>query len=317
MGCASSKPDNSFALHPPLLEEHVYQLNLPVPPHNGFDSFLTLQWCRDLQEEKEDLERAQKQAAKQAKKSKAGAATPTPQPPPKKYYLCLVGKYEPYQDNTTVNLQKQPDAWKALPQWQDSDYMEDILANGPFYQNDAFLLEHVPTAIRQPADYAYTEQYQRAFQHWRGRPPTPEQVAKHQTRVARTLLTEWQRYQRNNNRDAKGRDRSRTVAKLQAILQSMELDAHILRTAEQEADAVLQAEQEAAAAAAAKEEAEQEKKNAPTEDAPETKETATSDKDKTKQNYDKKSDDKGVQQTPHKIEEKEKTTTTTMDVENK
>ena len=78
MGCASSKEiDNSYALHPTLLEEHVYQLNLPVPPTNGFDSFLTLQWCRDLQEEQDELAQAEKAAAKaNRKKNKKGSNAP-------------------------------------------------------------------------------------------------------------------------------------------------------------------------------------------------------------------------------------------------
>eukprot|EP00977_Amphora_coffeiformis_P011201 scaffold2682_cov155-Amphora_coffeaeformis.AAC.7 len=246
MGCAGSRElsadSASYFRHPPLLEEHVYQLNLPAPPQNGFDSFLTLQWCRDVQEEKEDHERYQKELAKQQKtkakqKKKSNnhnAATATPQlaPPPKKYYLCLRCKFEPYQDNKTINLQKQKDAWKALPKWNDPDFMEDILANGPFYINDEFLLEHVPTAIRPPAEYAYAEQYKRAYRHVHGHAPSAEEVKAHQTTVAQTILTQLANYRANDNRDAKGRDRSRTMSKLEDILTSMELDVSILRAAE-------------------------------------------------------------------------------------
>ena len=264
MGCAGSKSiDNSYALHPPLLEEHVYALQLPVPPQNGYDSFLTLQWCRDLQEERDAQAQAEKAAAKKAKKKKKDTANvpSSSSPPPKKYYLCLVCKFEPYEDNKTINLQKQPHAWKELPKWQDPDFMEDILCHGPFYQNDAFLLAHVPTAIRQPADYAYTEQYRAAYRHWKGgRDPTDDELTNHQIRVARTLLTELRRYERNHNRDAKGRDRSRTVQKLKDILTSLQYDVSILRQAE--AQVVAQEEEEAAAAAAAEadKEAKQSKK---------------------------------------------------------
>ena len=231
MGCGGSKPDESFAQHPPLLEEHVYQLNLPAPPMNGFDSFMTLQWCRDLKEEKDEYSQLQKDAKKNKKDPNAVP------PPPKKYYLCLVCRFEPYEDNKTVNLQKADKAYTALPKWQDPDFMEDILANGPFYQNDAFLLEHVPSAIRLPADYAYAEHYKRAHVHHHGLAPTAEQITKHQTYVARTLWAELHKYQSNDNRDSKGRDRSRTVRKLEDILQSMELDAQILRNAQAEVEA--------------------------------------------------------------------------------
>ena len=238
MGCASSSAanDGSYARHPRLLEEHVYQLNLPAPPVNGFDAFTTLQWCRDVQEETAEYQRLQKEAKK--KKQDVTAVVP----PPKKYYLCLVCQLEPYGDNRTINLQKQKDAWSHLPKWTDSDFMEDILSNGPFYLNDAFLLEHVPTAIRPPAGYAYTEQYVRAYKHHHGQAPTADEITAHQRVVATTVLRELYQYRANGNRDAKGRERSRTMRKLEDILTSMELDAKILRDAE----AVVLAEQKAA-----------------------------------------------------------------------
>ena len=253
MGCGSSRESGdtiSYVRHPPLLEEHVYQLNLPAPPQNGYDSFLTLQWCRDVQEEREEYEHYQKQLIKQQKqknknkdkKNKSGDGQQQQQqqqqqqpqlpPPPKKYYLCLRCKYEPYQDNKTINLQKQKDSWKELPKWDDPDFMEDVLSNGPFYTNDAFLLEHVPAAIRPPSDYAYADQYERAYRHAHGRDPSEREIREHQTRVAQTILAEITKYRDNDNRDAKGRDRSRTIQKLEDILASMELDVGILQAAE-------------------------------------------------------------------------------------
>lgn len=249
MGCGGSKPDESFAQHPPLLEEHVYQLNLPAPPVNGFDSFLTLQWCRDLREEADERTKAEKAAQK---KKQDPSAVP---PPPKKYYLCLVGRFEPYEENKTVNLQKADKAYQSLPKWQDPDFMEDMLANGPFYQNDAFILEHVPSAIRLPADYAYTEQYKRAYLHHHGMAATADQIAAHQVYVARTLWKELHTYQSNDNKDAKGRDRSRTVRKLEDILRSLEYDANILTTAQAQVEAEEAKEKERAAKAQAAQEA--------------------------------------------------------------
>ena len=235
MGCNASKLDESYAQHPPLLEEHVYQLNLPAPPINGFDSFMKLEWCRDLKEEREEQEMAEKQSKKKK--------TSIP-PPPKKYYLCLRCKYEPYEENKTINLQKAEKPWQALPKWQDPDFMEDILANGPFFQNDAFILEHVPTAIRPPEDYAYTEQFKRAFLHHNGIKPTAEQIEQQEVRVAKIIWKELQKYQTNDNRDAKGRDRSRTVKKLQDVLTSLQLDAKILTAAQAEVETEMKEEEE-------------------------------------------------------------------------
>jgi hypothetical protein len=226
MGCAASQLDNSYADHPPLLEEHVYQLNLPAPPINGFDSMMTLAWCRDLNEEREEAIAAEKASKK--KKSKE-----TIPPPPKKYYLCLRCKYSDYgEENKTINLQKGEKPYQHLPKWDDPDFMEDILINGPFYQNDAFLLEHVPTAIRLPSGYAYVDQFKKAFLHHNGIAAPPDQIYKHQLRVAKKLWGELYMYQKNSNRDAKGRERSRTVKKLQDILTSMEFDAEILKKVE-------------------------------------------------------------------------------------
>lgn len=242
MGCAGSRAnaDESYARHPPLLEEHVYQLHLPVPPVNGYDSFLTLRWCRDVREEKEELEELQKRAKKKKQDVNQVVA------PPKKYYLCLVCKFEPYEDNKTINLQKplvgkrKDDAqpWKELPKWYDPDFTEDILVNGPFYQNDAFLLEHVPTAVRTPSEYAYADQYVRAYRHHHGHAPSDDELRTHRVRVATTLLRALRVYRENDDRDVRGRDRGRTVRKLEDVLRSMELDASILNDAE----AVVQAE---------------------------------------------------------------------------
>lgn len=258
MGCVGSKKEDTYARYPALTDWQIEALRLPAPPLNGFDSFLRLAWCRDLKEERLKAEQAEKEA-KQQQKQKAGkqknnkgdTTTPTPTPVqgkeiPKSYYICLVANYGGYDDNATHNLQTEPDAYQYLPRWQDVDYLEDCIRNGPFYQNDAWLLEHVPTAIRKPSGYLYPEQFAQAFAYWNnGMKPPPEDVLRNHLRnVATTLYRELHGYAMRGGKDSKGRDRRTTIEKLENILRSLELDVKLLTECQKTVEAEYAAEQE-------------------------------------------------------------------------
>lgn len=240
MGCAGSKED-TFSRFPALTDWQIEQLRLPAPPLNGFDSFLKLAWCRDLKEEGEKAEKAAKAAQKAGKEPPTGEI-------PKTYYICLVADYGPYADNVTVNLQKEPEAYTHLPKWQDPDYMEDCLRHERFYQNDAWILEHVPNAIRKPSGYLYDEQFIAAFQHWNtGLKPPAHILHQHHLTVATAIYRELHGYAVRNGRDKKGRERSRTIRKLEDLLRSLELDVKLLTECQKtvEAEYKIQVEQEA------------------------------------------------------------------------
>lgn len=249
MGCSGSKED-TYSRFPALTDWQIEQLRLPAPPVNGFDSFLRLAWCRDVKEEGEKAAAAQKahdKAARRAKKRGEDEPEP-PQEIPKTYYVCLVTDYGPYDDNETVNLQKAENAYEHLPKWQDPDYMEDCLRHERFYQNDAWILEHVPTAIRKPSDYLYDEQFTAAFGHWNGgvKPPAAVLHAHHE-RVATAVYRELHGYAVRGGRDAKGRDRSTTIRKLENLLRSCAYDVALLTACQGtvEAEYKVRLEQEA------------------------------------------------------------------------
>jgi len=179
-------------------------LGLKSPPENGFDDFLKLVWCRDTKDEQRQQ--------KAAEKSKNKDVTIE-----RKYFLCLQGIYEPYKENDPpINLNKR--GYEPLPKWTDDDYVDEILRNGPFFMNDEFILNHYPQAIRPANDYAYVEQYVKAYQHWNnGAKPTADQQHAHKLASAVIVM-------KHIDRLEKAGDEGESLQKCKDILESMNLD---------------------------------------------------------------------------------------------
>jgi hypothetical protein len=202
----------------------LIQYNLPLPPENGYSNFAKLIWCKDRKQEAKDAEQAEKE----------GKAPPTERD--KKYYLCLGFFYEPYDRNEPpINLGKRKKGkpvqgtYKSLPRWDDPEYMEDIMRNGNFFQNDEFILKNYTPAIRPAEDYAYTEQYVKAYQFWNnGAKPTGDQIRAHKVHVLTTIMEE---LNRQENMDSKDED---TIQRLKDIIESMDPDDdHVREDCEQ------------------------------------------------------------------------------------
>ena len=187
----------------PVPREKYLSLGLKSPPENGFDDFLTLQWCRDTKDEKR-----QQKAAEKAKEEVTVK---------RQYFLCLVGTYEPYRANDPpINLNKR--GYHPLPKWKEEDYLDEILRNGYFFQNDDFVLEHYKQAIRPAEDYPYVEQYEKAYQHWNdGAKPTDDQKRAHKIASAVVVLQTIEKLEAESGNDE-------TIQKMKDILESMDLD---------------------------------------------------------------------------------------------
>ncbi|CAB9499906.1 expressed unknown protein [Seminavis robusta] len=200
----SKDPDRYF----PVPREQYLRLGLDSPPENGYDDFLKLVWCRDMKYEKQQ----EKKAAKEGK---------TDVVIDKKYYLCIVGTYEPYGKNVPpINLNKH--GYKALPKWTDPDHKEEILRNGYFFQNDEFILQHYPQAIKPAEDYPYVEQFVKGYQHWNnGQQPTNDQIREHKITVAVSIMRDISRL------EEAGEDDNETLQRFKDILLSMDLDSEL------------------------------------------------------------------------------------------
>ena len=203
----------------PVPREKYLSLGLNSPPENGFDDFLTLQWCRDTKDEK----RQQKAAEKQSKSKKGGGGGggggDVKIEVERKYFLCLIGTYEPYRANDPpINLNKK--GYHPLPKWTDEDYLDEILRNGYFFLNDEFILDHYPQAIRPANEYPYVEQYVKAYQHWNeGRKPTDDQKRNHKISSAIIVMQTIDKLEK-----AGESGNEETIQKMKDILESMDLD---------------------------------------------------------------------------------------------
>lgn len=195
----------------PVPREQYLRLGLAMPPENGFDEFRKLMWCRDMKDEKRQ--------AKQAEKKKGFVVE-------RKYVLCLIAEYEPYRKNDPpVNLNKK--GHKPLPAWRDDDFKDEILRNGHYFQNDAFILENYKQAIKPAEEYPYTEQFIPAYQHWNdGQEPSKDQIREHKLRVATTIMKDIDQLE---SAEAKDED---TLQKMKDILLSMDLDSEDTRECE-------------------------------------------------------------------------------------
>lgn len=185
--------------------EQYLRLGLASPPENGYDDFLKLVWCRDLKDEK-------RQAKEAEKKKKKDFVVDI------KYVLCLVGIYEPYKPNDPpINLNKR--GYAPLPKWTHKDHKDEILRNGYFFLNDAFILEHYKQAIKPAEDYPYVEQYIPAFQHWNnGQTPSKEQIRNHKLTVAATVMGDIAKLEAEEDVDQE------TLQRMKDILVSMDVD---------------------------------------------------------------------------------------------
>lgn len=203
----------------PVPREQYLSLGLATPPLNGWDEFLSLKWCRDTKEEK----RQQKEAEKKKK---------TDVPIVKTYVLCLCEDYGNYRESDPpINLNKR--GYKPLPLWKDDDFMYEILRNGSFFQNDDFIMEKYPQAIRPAEDYPYAEQYVKAYQHHNGgATPTYEQIEEHKITVVATIMERLERYEA----EATDRD-TETIQKLKDIIVSMvDRDAELEKKCKERVD---------------------------------------------------------------------------------
>lgn len=206
MGKTFSKEDPN-ARYPITPREHYTRLGLVSPPENGYDDFLKLVWCRDLKEEGRQAKKAEKEGKKDFKAEE-------------KHYLCIVGIYEPYRKNEPpINLNKR--GYKPLPKWSDNDFREEILRNGYFFQNDAFILEHYKQAIKPAEDYPYVEQFIPAYKHWNnGQEPSKEQIREHKISVAVIVMEDIDRLENAEEGD-KDDD---MLQKMKDILISMDIE---------------------------------------------------------------------------------------------
>jgi hypothetical protein len=205
-----SKDPNRYL---PVPREHYLRLGLASPPENGYDDFLKLVWCRDIKYEKQQQKKAEKEGKKDAVIDK-------------KYYLCIVGTYEPYGTNVPpINLNKH--GHKALPKWNDPDHKEEILRNGYFFQNDGFILENYPQAIKPAEDYPYAEQYVKAYKHHNQQQPTKDQIQRHKANVAVSIMEDIAKLE-----SADDEKHAETLQKLKDILESMDLDRELRQECE-------------------------------------------------------------------------------------
>jgi hypothetical protein len=206
MGNSSSMVSKDPNRYLPVPREQYLRLGLASPPENGYDDFLKLVWCRDIKYEKQQQKKAEKEGKKDAVIEK-------------KYYLCIVGTYEPYGRNVPpINLNKH--GYKALPKWNDPEHQEEILRNGYFFQNDDFVLENYPQAIKPAEDYPYAEQYVKAYKHHNQQhQPTRDQIERHGVDVGVSIMEEIAKLESDT-----GEKNTETLQKLKDILESMDLD---------------------------------------------------------------------------------------------
>jgi hypothetical protein len=206
-----SKDPNRYL---PVPREQYLRLGLASPPENGYDDFLKLVWCRDIKYEKQQ----------QKKADKAGIRDPVIE---KKYLLCIVGTYEPYGKNVPpINLYKH--GYKALPKWDDPEHKEEILRNGFFFQNDGFILDHYPQAIKPAEDYPYTEQYFKAYKHHnQQQQPTKDQIQRHKVNVAVSIMESIAKLE-----SADDEKNAETLNNFKDILESMDLDRELRQECE-------------------------------------------------------------------------------------
>ena len=203
MGNKFSKDDPNRYL--PVPREQYLRLGLAMPPENGFDDFRKLKWCRDMKDEQRQAKKAEKEGKKDFQIER-------------KYVLCLTGEFEPYRKNDPpINLNKK--GHKPLPAWRDDDFKDEILRNGYYFQNDAFILEHYKQAIKPAEDYPYVEQFIPAYQHWNnGQKPSKEQQREHKLRVATIIMEDIQKLESEDGTDVE------TLQKMKDILISMDLE---------------------------------------------------------------------------------------------
>ena len=206
-----SKDPNRYL---PVPREQYIRLGLASPPENGYDEFLKLVWCRDMKYEKQQQQKAEKEGKKDVVIEK-------------KYYLCIVGTYEPYGRNVPpINLHKH--GYKALPKWNDPEHKEEILRNGFFFQNDSFILDHYPQAIKPADEYPYTEQYIKAYKHQNHQQnPTKDQIRRHKTSIAMIIMDDIPKLEATDGKNAE------TIQKLKDILESMDLDRDLRQECEE------------------------------------------------------------------------------------